>query len=60
MQPPTSGDDVVDGKGERRDGVWDGREILYRQWSHDSSGRLGDVQERTDHVHWGHMGNTEI
>ena len=52
MQPPTSGNDVIDGKVEKRDGVWDRREILHRQWSHDSSGWLGDVQERTDHVHW--------
>ena len=60
IQSPASGDDGFDGEGERRDGLWHGREVLYRQWSHDSTGQLGDVQEWIDHTHLGHMDNSEI
>ena len=48
------------GEGERRDGLWHEQELLHRQWGHDSTGRLGDVQEWTDHTHPGHMDNSEI
>ena len=39
------------GEGERRDGLWHEQELLHRQWSHDSTGWLGDVQECMDRSH---------
>ena len=42
---------AMHGEREGRNGVRDGREVLHRQLSHDSTGRVGDVQKRTDHAH---------